>query len=163
MNEKRAQLAAELETNLPHFTGTEEYHRLRYPWLRRQFLITDGLKFVADKASAYWLLDIIASHFSNQRVASEPFQVWRLIVNLDGQGDLGRFEEVQDDNQAQQAIRSWLPTSKSGQALIVADDGNGKLLVQQAIPYTSFPLPEFTFYVTNDEFNGIVVMLTSEY
>ncbi len=163
MNEKQLRLREELVDALPHFTGTEEYHRLRYPWLRRQFLITDGIKFVADKASAYWLLDIIASHFSNQRVANEPFQVWRLIVNLEGEADLGRFEEVQDDNQAMQAIRSWIPGSRTGQALIVADNGNGKLLVRQAIPYTSFPLPEFTFYVTNDEYNGIVVMLTSEY
>lgn len=163
MNEKQIQLRAEFEAKLPHFTGTEGYLRFRYPWLRRQFLITDGVKFVADKASAYWLLDLIASHFSNQRLANETFQIWRLVVNLEGEADIGSFEEVQDDNQAMQAIRRWFPTSRTGQALIVAEDGNGKLLAQQAISYTNFPLPDFTFYVTNDEHNGILVMLTSEY
>jgi hypothetical protein len=35
MNEKRIKLREELEADLPHFTGTEEYHRLRYPWPTR--------------------------------------------------------------------------------------------------------------------------------
>lgn len=42
--------------------------------------------------------------------------------------------------------------------VIVADDGNGKELFIQEIPFTDFPLPEIKFYVRDH-----VVMLPSEY
>ena len=82
MNEKQTKLREELESNLPHFTGAEEYHRLRYPWLRKDFLLTDGAKYLADKAgviggTAYWLIDIIASYQREQPVKDESFQVWK--------------------------------------------------------------------------------------
>jgi len=138
MSEKRAQLAAELAAELPHFTGTEEYHRLVYPWLRNtDFLLTDGAKHLADKAgaisgSAYWLIDLIASYQREKPVKGEPFQVWKLTVKE--------------------------PVGK-----VTCDDGNGRILATQDIPYTDFALDEITLYVTSDDFNGIVVMLTSEY
>jgi hypothetical protein len=47
-------LAAELE----HFTGTEHYYRHA---LARGVVYTDGVKYFADKAGAYWLLDIVAT------------------------------------------------------------------------------------------------------
>ena len=82
MNEKQIKLREELESSLPHFTGTEEYHRIRYPWLRKDFLLTDGAKYLADKAgliggTAYWLIDIIASHQTNKKVAAQGFQTWK--------------------------------------------------------------------------------------
>jgi len=43
--------------DLAHFTGTERYYRLN-----RKCLITDGAKFLADKADAFWLLDAAASY-----------------------------------------------------------------------------------------------------
>ena len=58
---KKEQLAAELEANLPHFTGTENYTNLRYPWLRSHFLLTDGAKYLAETAQAFWLMDAIAA------------------------------------------------------------------------------------------------------
>jgi len=64
---------------------------------------------------------------------AEPFQIWILAVREDGK------------------------------ATVAADNGSGKFLVSQEIPYTTFPLDEITLYVTNDEYNGIVVMLPSEY
>lgn len=36
---------------LSHFTETEHYYRLN-----RRCLITDGAKYLADEAGAYWLL-----------------------------------------------------------------------------------------------------------
>ena len=47
---------AELHQHLAHFSGTEHYHRT-HPGL----LATDGAKYLADEAGAYWLLDIIWS------------------------------------------------------------------------------------------------------
>ncbi len=46
----------ELHRNLAQFSGTERYHRT-HPGL----LATDGTKYLAEQAGAYWLLDIIWS------------------------------------------------------------------------------------------------------
>ncbi|MEI7846142.1 MAG: DUF6876 family protein [Chloroflexota bacterium] len=138
MSEKRAQLAAELEAELPHFTGTEEYHRIVYPWLRNTpFLLTDGAKHLADKAgviggTAYWLIDILASYQREKPVKDEPFQVWKLTV-------------------------------KESEGKITCDDGNGHILASQDIPFVDFAMDEATLYVSSDDYNGIIVMLPSEY
>jgi hypothetical protein len=42
-------------SQLDQFTGTEHYYRLT-----RRCLLTDGAKYLADAAAAYWLLDEIA-------------------------------------------------------------------------------------------------------
>ena len=142
MNEKHSKLREELESSLPHFTGTEEYHRLRYPdllskSLRQDFLLTDGAKYLTDKAgviggTAYWLIDIIASYQREKPVKDESFQVWKLTV-------------------------------KESVGKVTCEDGTGRILVTQEIPFVDFALDEVSLYVTNDDFNGIVVMLPSEY
>ncbi len=53
---KRPTTSDELCRNLAQFSGTERYHRT-HPGL----LATDGAKYLADEAGAYWLLDIIWS------------------------------------------------------------------------------------------------------
>jgi hypothetical protein len=58
------------KADLNQFTGTEQYYR---HWLKG-IVYTDGVKFVAESAGAFWLLDIVASY---QPVDAE-FQVWRL-------------------------------------------------------------------------------------
>ena len=47
----------QLSSALAQFTGTEHYYRI-YP----KVALTDGAKFLAEKAGAYWLMDVIASH-----------------------------------------------------------------------------------------------------
>ena len=127
-------LKDQLESTLPHFTGTESYTNLRYPWLKSRFLLTDGTKYLAETAKAFWLVDAIASHQVNKKVAAEPFQVWKLTVN------------------------------EKQQATLVCTDGNEHILAQQEIPYTSFPLAEITLYAEQSDYlGGRVVMLTSEY
>jgi hypothetical protein len=69
------------KADLAQFTGSENWYRHA---INRAVLFTDGAKFVADQAGAYWLLDeiaIIQSH--NARVAAEGFQVWKLAVHAD--------------------------------------------------------------------------------
>jgi hypothetical protein len=45
---------------------------------------TDGAKYVADDAGAYWLLDEIAlAQRYEKKVSGEEFQVWKLTVNAD--------------------------------------------------------------------------------
>ena len=61
-------------------TGTNGYHKFspfpNYP------TITDGVKAIADAAGCYWLLDIIGSHQSNDKL-DPNFQVWKLVVKPD--------------------------------------------------------------------------------
>lgn len=111
-----------LEDELGQFTGTVNYYRnftgLRY---------TDGIKYLADKAKCYWLIDLVGSY--QPRLRNVPFQLWEL--------------KVKDDNSALAKMRE--------------DDGQ-PVKVTQKIPYTDFPLKDFSFYCVNN-----VMMLKSEY
>jgi hypothetical protein len=73
----KAALIAEMEATLPGFTGTESYTRIRYPWCS-SFLLTDGAKYVAETAKAYWLMDAISSY--QPKLVREHFQTWKLTV-----------------------------------------------------------------------------------
>jgi len=193
MTDKREKLAAEIEAAMPHFTGTEEYHRMRYPWLRKDFLLTDGAKYLADKAgliggTAYWLIDIIASHQLNHKVASEGFQTWKLYVNHTEvvQPDPGKALLVgvvltisnsalkqaefdcsplgeEPERPQPTTVLAWKQRARPNEALVTCDDGDNHLLVTQEIPFADFALDEVCLYVTSDDFNGIVIMLPSEY
>ena len=66
----------ELEANLRHFRGTQNYYR-NFQGL----FYTDGIQSLAEQAGSYWLIDLVGSHQPTlQRV---PFQVWSLAVNED--------------------------------------------------------------------------------
>lgn len=60
-----------MKLELEQFTGTENYYK--HPLSKCVY--TDGVKYLADQAGAYWLIDAI---FSYRR--TEPFQVWKLMV-----------------------------------------------------------------------------------
>lgn len=64
--------------DLNQFTGTEAYHRLTMLWPLK---CTDGVKYVADEAGAYWLVDIVASY--QPQLQDQEFQQWILTVNPD--------------------------------------------------------------------------------
>jgi len=69
------------KSDLRQFTGSEHWYR--HPFVR-QVLFTDGAKYVADQAQAYWLLDEIAfAQRAEKAVAAEEFQVWKLAVKPD--------------------------------------------------------------------------------
>lgn len=54
-----------------------------------KILFSEGVKQIADRANAYWLLDEIAEmQIYDHQVASEQFQVWKLVVNDDKSADL---------------------------------------------------------------------------
>ena len=99
---------------LRQFTGTEYWYR---HGLVRNVLYTDGAKYVAENAGAYWLLDEIAFSQMVKRVAAEEFQLWKLKINLQDQT-----------------------------AQLVCEDGNGNIVFRKLIPYTDFPLEEISFY-----------------
>lgn len=126
--------ASELKSGLAQFTGTEEYHRLT---LARNLVFTDGCRWLADNADAYWLMTLIMSY--QMGLASKPalreFQVWKL-------------------------------TAKDGKAVATCDDGNDKVHIRQEIPFTDFPLDEIKLYVELGSLDGVnpclVCMLPSE-
>ena len=123
------------ESDLQQFTGTERWYRHA---LVRNVTFTDGAKYLAHHAGAYWLLDIIAfAQPHTAGLANEYFQTWRLTVNADAS------------------------------ATVVCTDGNDKELYRQAIPYTDFPLSEMTLYCCRDGVLGYgvdwVILLPREY
>lgn len=110
---------------LNQFTGTEHYYRIS-----PGTVITDGCKYLADHAGAYWLMDAIASYLP-QFTGREEFISAKLTV-----------------------VR--------GVADLILDNGNGKVLDRQHIPFTDFPLASINLYACwGGEF--WVVMLPGEY
>ena len=72
------------ESDLEQFTGTEQYYK---HWLGINY--TDGVKYLAERAGAYWLIDLIASYRRK-----EPFQIWRLEKK--DKGWLATMQEYSD-------------------------------------------------------------------
>ena len=104
--------------DLRQFTGTEHWYRHS---MVRRVLFTDGVKYVADKGGAYWLVDEIAfAQVGEKAVAAEAFQLWKLTVRPDATGTL------------------------------ICEDGNGNAVFTKELTFTDFPLDEITLYFTNN-------------
>lgn len=114
---------AELLGDLAQFSGTEAYHRT-HPGL----LATDGAKYLADAAGAYWLLDIVWSVLS--KIADE-FAVLELTR---GEGS-SHAEVVIHDGREPKTVYH-----------------------QQAIPYTDFPLLSIKLYVQENGLERVVML-----
>jgi hypothetical protein len=76
-NERGNRILAELE----QFNGTENY----YKYLSG-LKLTDGVKYLAEKAGAYWLMDIIAGYQS--KLKDQPFQIWRIHLKEGNTADV---------------------------------------------------------------------------
>ncbi len=110
--------AAALEADLAHFCGTENWWR---HWAGR-ITYTDGVKLLAEKAGAFWLIDLVASH-QTARLRQEEFQIWILAVDRD----------------------------KTPMAVATCQaDTDAPVLVRQEIDYTDFPLPSIELYLLDD-------------
>jgi hypothetical protein len=64
-----------LEQELRNFIGTERYYRLR-----RDLLVTDGVKHLAEQAECFWLLDLYWSHLLGIDHIANPFTVLKMTV-----------------------------------------------------------------------------------
>lgn len=84
---------------------------------------------MAEKAEAYWLLEYIFAKQEIEAIAQEEFQAWKLKVN-----------------------------QQRHSALITLEDGNMKEVCGFLIPFTDFPLDEFTLWLI-----GGTLLLPSEY
>ena len=65
----------EILAELPNFYGTDGYHK--WSILFRNFVLTDGAKYIAEECGAYWLMDAIASHVGAYR--NERFVVAKFV------------------------------------------------------------------------------------
>lgn len=103
------QEAAVLEHELSHYTGDGDQYR---HWTGR-IRFTEGVRHLAERAGAYWLIDLVASHQSRKVVqACGGFQVWTLEVDLQK--------------------RSAVATCRR--------DAGEPAIVRQRIPFTDFPM-----------------------
>jgi len=114
---KKENLKQSIESNLPYFTGTEAYHKFS---ILSNLKLTDGVKYLCEKAQCYWLMDIIASYQNkcNKDEMLKYFQIWTLTV-------------------------------KNGEAVVKCERDTNDIAITQKIPYTDFPLDSIKLYCDN--------------
>lgn len=116
-------------SDLSQFTGSETFYR---HWTRR-LIYTDGVKYLADEAGAFWLIDAVASYQLDKRIAENEslvaFQLWELKVKED----------------------------KSAVLTMRADSGQPAIITQE-LEYTDFPLETVKLFVCSG-----TLLLPSEY
>jgi len=132
--------SANMDAATAGFHSTENYFRVS-PIFRASLegqpvnlCYTDGVKYVAETAGAYWLIDVIFSQvvaiYKNQKIPTERKEF--LVCKL----------AVKDDDSA----------------VFTITDGDDNQLARQAIEFTDFPAYEFTAWV-----EGGICLLPSEH
>ena len=102
-----------LQTELKNFTGSEQVF---YNPLFRKFRYTEGVKYLAQEANCYWLLDYIFSNQHSKTLQQTPFQVWSLKV------------------------------AKDNTATITVEDGNKNQVKSFKLEFTDFPLEQIDLW-----------------
>lgn len=109
-----------LENELQQFTGTEQwYYNPLYPNMK----YTDGVKYFAEKAGAYWFLDITGTEYHPKTTGDNP--EWDYFLSI-------------------------VMTVENEQAIIKVTDGNDKVFVLHGIEYTDCPTGTWKFYLTDN-------------
>ena len=124
---------SEIRSELAQFCGTETY----YKTLDQRLFYTDGVRAMAERCQAYWLIDLIASHQPQAR--KDPrlrgMQAWRLEVSADA-----AVAYCCEDTPRLEAAK-----------------------IRQDIGYTSFPLDAIDLWVSQNSGADWVLLLPSEY
>ena len=103
--------------DLAQFTGSDTFYRHQ---LSGGCVYTEGAQYLAEAASAYWLIDaILCPQPHDPALRAAEFQVWTLTVSED---------------------RS---------AMLICTDGDGEGLYVHPIPWTDFPLDTMTLWFAN--------------
>lgn len=103
------------KNELENFIGTTTWWR--HP-LMKTITYTDGVKHLAEKGGAYWLIDEIATNQLLAVIRKESFQTWKLQVK------------------------------PNNSAILRCEDGDGRVVWKKEIEYTDFPLEEITVWMT---------------
>ena len=81
---------------LTDFTGTSAYYRIS-----RQHVLTDGTKYLAEKAECFWMMDAIASHLCE--IGTEDWFVVVRVSVAEGRAVMV-YEDGNDHEHARQEI-----------------------------------------------------------
>jgi len=135
----------ELRAGLQRFTGSETF----YPHHTARILYTEGVKWLAEQAGAYWLIDAIASWQTKPNVQGAPFQIWRLQVHADRSATLIGAEDIDEQGRP---VHARTPVDRA------LGRWTRGALARQAIEWTDFPLEEIKLYLHHG-----ILMLPSEY
>lgn len=98
----------EINNELLNFTGTEKYHKYL-----GGIYITDGVKYLAEAAGCFWLLDILVSVQQLPRVKKEEFQVLKfnkskMVVQIeDGNNNVVYNQKLQFTDCPLSEISIW--------------------------------------------------------
>ncbi len=112
--------------DLRQFTGSLE--RFRHP-LNPRVIYTPGVRFLAEQAGAYWLLDVIASYIGSSEMTRAiraddrlaEMQFWRLNVHPEG-----------------------------GAEVLCRADSDEPAAIRQKIAFTDFPLDHADIWAAFD-------------
>jgi hypothetical protein len=85
------------QTSLAQFTGTEKYYRIR-----SRHLLTEGTKYLAEKAECFWMMDAVASHLGEIGTADWFVHV-RVTVNCN------RATMIYEDGNGHEHARQEIP------------------------------------------------------
>lgn len=99
--------------DLGQFTGTDHHYR---HGLCRSITYTDGVRYLAENAGAYWLVDKIATNQLRPRIKREEFQSWKLKVDGtqavltcdDGNGNIVHREKIDFTDFPLDHIELWV-------------------------------------------------------
>jgi hypothetical protein len=104
--------------DLAQFTGSETIYRHR-----GGLTYTEGVKYLAEQAGAFWLIDAIASWQPSPQVKHDPMlqkiQFWKLRVNPDNS------------------------------AILTCERDSDDVALTQEIEFTDFPLESVKLYLSN--------------
>lgn len=100
-------------SDLSQFTGTDNWYRHS---LCRNIVYTDGVKYLAETAGAYWLIDKVATNQLEPKIRREEFQCWRLVVRGreadliadDGNGNIIHRELIEFTDFPLDKIELWV-------------------------------------------------------
>ena len=116
-------------SNLGQFTGALSFYR----WGFSPSILTEGAKYVAENAGAFWLFDEIEGHIRDKAIkGKKDFTVARLNV-------------------------------KDNSATLELSDGNDNVYAKKNIEYTDFPLGSMETWAIKNEHGHWTHMLPSEY
>ena len=104
----------QIKDELRSFTGTEYYYK--HPF---GIYFTDGVKFLAEVCSCYWLIDAVASWQYDSKVKAQEFQVYRLKVK------------------------------KDQSAVLLIENGNNRIIQKQELEFCDFPLDQIEIWFSN--------------
>lgn len=76
------------QADLAQFYGTEHYYLHQpLPFAPNSILLTDGIKYLAEKVECYWLLDLICSYL--HKIPNDEYMFFVDITKLDyNQGEI---------------------------------------------------------------------------